>query len=145
MATKATLSSLPVELFHQISEQLSYSSHIALSFTCRELYMKLDTRRRLPTSSAQDKAYTMEDLLEIEEWSEHNPPHPEFNLCLVKFMACKICLKLRSRTKFCTMFKAYFYARRNALEGSEENVMKRRLNRFASRVRLPLGFMITWR
>lgn len=89
--------------------------------------MKLDTHRRLPTSSAQDKAYTMEDLLEIEEWPEHNALHPDFNFCLVKFMACKICLKLRSRTKFCTMFKAYFYARRNALEGSGENVMKCRL------------------
>ncbi|OBT73620.1 hypothetical protein VF21_07333 [Pseudogymnoascus sp. 05NY08] len=66
----------------------------------------------------------MDELLEIEEWPEHNPPHPDFNLCLVKFMACKICLKLRSRTKFCTIFKAYFCSRRNAQEGSEKGVMK---------------------
>lgn len=65
MATTATLPSLPVELLHQISQQLSYSSHIALSFTCRELYTKVDTRRRPPYSSVNGKAYNMEDLLEI--------------------------------------------------------------------------------
>jgi hypothetical protein len=63
MATKATLRNLPVELLHLISEQSSYGSHIALSFTCRELYIKLDTRHRLPASSVHGKAYNMEDLL----------------------------------------------------------------------------------
>lgn len=122
MASPATLFSLPVELLHQISNQLSYSSHIALSFTCRELYFKLDTRR-LPASSTQGKAYTMEDLLEMEEWPEQNPPRPTFNVYLVNFMACRICLKLRSRTKFCTYFHKYFYPRRNASEDHAEDIM----------------------
>lgn len=68
MATTASLPTLPVELLHQISQQLSYGSHIALSFTCRELYAKLETRGLLSTSSTQAMAYTMIDLFEIEQW-----------------------------------------------------------------------------
>lgn len=69
----------------------------------------------------------MEDLLEMEEWPEHNPPHPTFNVHLVNFMACRFCLKLRSRSKFCTYFQKYFYPRQNASEYHAEDIMKFKL------------------
>lgn len=108
MATTATLLTLPVELLHQISRQLSYGSHIALSFTCRELYTKLDTRRRLSTSSAQGEAYTMADLLEIEMWPEYSPAVPDQplnELYPVDFLACCTCLRIRSAIKFCCPYR----------------------------------------
>lgn len=121
MATPATLPSLPVELLHQISKQLSYGSHIALSFTCRKLYIKLDTRRRLSASSTQGKTYNMTDLLEIEGWPEYNPRHnnllhfiePHVN-CLIDFLACRICLKIRSAAKFPAPFR-HCYGKRYGL------------------------------
>ncbi|KFY01339.1 hypothetical protein V490_00960 [Pseudogymnoascus sp. VKM F-3557] len=108
MATTATLPALPVELLHQISQQLSYGSHIALSFTCRELYAKLDTRRRLSASSTQGKAYTMADLLEIEIWPEYSPAirdQPLNELYPVDFLACCTCLRICSATKFCCPYR----------------------------------------
>lgn len=136
MATPATLPSLPVELLHQILKHLSYGSHIALSFTCRELYIKLDTRRRLSASSTQGKAYTMDDLLEIEGWPEYNPPHPTFDVSLMNFMPCRICLNLCRRAKFCTSFQKYYYTRQNDPGYFETHVRKCRLGR----VCLPCAF-----
>lgn len=112
MATTATFPSLPVELLLQISEQLSYGSHIALSFTCRELYVKVCATFQPSTSLTHGKAYTMDDLLEIESWPEYNPrdkiilpitvyPHRS----LINFLACRICLKIRRAAKFPSFFK----------------------------------------
>lgn len=114
MAATANLPSLPVELLYQISEQLSYGSHIALSFTCRELYIKLDTRRRLPPAMVRGKAYTMNDLLEIEAWPEHNPQYTALlpsTVCpvdsVIDFLACRVCLKIRRTVKFPDHFGYY--------------------------------------
>ncbi|KFY35617.1 hypothetical protein V494_05766 [Pseudogymnoascus sp. VKM F-4513 (FW-928)] len=126
MATPATLPSLPIELLYQISEQLSYTSHIALSFTCRKLYVKLDTPRRLSALPGRDKAYTMEDLLEMEEWPEHSPRHPTLNkLYVVKTVACRICLKLLGRDKFFNFWE-YYYTRANIPESMKDIIILRK-------------------
>jgi hypothetical protein len=125
MATTATLPTLPVELLHQISHQLSYGSHIALSFTCRELYFKLDARRRLSASSTKAKAYTMADLLEIEQWPEYSPwqHNVESQLSsLTQFLSCKLCLRIRRGVWFSHPDKLYYGLNR-------EDVMNQKLDR----------------
>lgn len=131
MATSSTLPSLPVELLYKISEQLSYGSHIALSFVCQELYAKLNTRHRLSASSPQGKAYTMDDLLEIENWPEYNPRQPIpgpylFQPYLFQHIACRICLKLLRRNKFSRRFEKYSLHEQMILEDSKVMVKKRR-------------------
>ncbi|KFY75564.1 hypothetical protein V499_04448 [Pseudogymnoascus sp. VKM F-103] len=74
MASTSILS-LPFEILCSITNHLTYSSHLALSLTCRELYHRVDTPRqpytRPPRSKAKVKTYTMFDLLEIENWPEY--------------------------------------------------------------------------
>lgn len=54
---------------YKISNHLSYSSHLALSLACRELYHKVDAPRQPytlpPPSGAKAKHYNICDLLEI--------------------------------------------------------------------------------
>lgn len=125
MATTATLPALPVELLHQISQQLSYGSHIALSFTCRELYFKLDARRRLSASSTQAKAYTMADLLEIEQWPEYSPSQHNVESrqsSQTQFLSCRLCLRIRRGVWFSHPDKFYYGLNR-------EDVMNQKLDR----------------
>lgn len=121
-----TLLNFPVELFYKISEGLSYASHIALSFTCQELYAKLNIRCRLSASSPQGKAYTMNDLLKIEEWPEYNPLHSLPELHPAEYLACRICLKLLPRDKFSRLFRRGCYSRQNTPVKSKEMLMKLR-------------------
>lgn len=74
MATTTTLLSLPLELLHQITSDLSYGSHLALSFTCRGLYARLDPNQRAKLPKRK-RVYNMEDLLEIELWPEFASSH----------------------------------------------------------------------
>lgn len=112
-----SLLTLPSEILCSITNHLSYSSHLALSLTCRELYAKVDTPRQPytlpPPSGAKDKAYTMADLLEIENWEEPGVDSL-WDTCLgfripqsTDLFACRICLRLRMATKFVNPQKGY--------------------------------------
>jgi len=73
--TTTPLAGLPTEIVREISSYLSYGSHLALLLTCRELHAKLEDLNQpsnpLP-SGANDKVYSMADLLEIERWPDYN-------------------------------------------------------------------------
>ncbi|KFY64391.1 hypothetical protein V496_03282 [Pseudogymnoascus sp. VKM F-4515 (FW-2607)] len=105
MATTTTLLSLPLELLYQITDDLSYGTHLALSFTCRELYARLDPNQKAK-SPKLERVYDIEGLLEIELWPEFASSHPE---PLEKrkpdkddFFACCLCLRIRSGWNFAT-------------------------------------------
>ncbi|KFY26928.1 hypothetical protein V493_03790 [Pseudogymnoascus sp. VKM F-4281 (FW-2241)] len=78
MATTTILLNFPPEILHHIASYLSYGSRLALSYTCRELYSKLDNpnlRPRVSSGSGKRlKPYSAEDLLEIELWPEFTSP-----------------------------------------------------------------------
>jgi hypothetical protein len=109
-----SLLDLPAEILLVTQTFLSYSSHVALRLTCRDLYAKVDdpnrtTKRTLscttPSSRAETKAYSMVDLLEIERWPEYNAA--QYRIAESKqpvdygdFFACCLCLKIRSASKF---------------------------------------------
>lgn len=115
----ASLPSLPSEILCHISKHLSYGSHLALSFTCRNLYYKVDAPCQPYNSPVKPLSYiigyyTLGDLLEIENWPENNPSQPNsqhqslhlahggllpYCLC-ADFFACRDCRRLRSATKF---------------------------------------------
>lgn len=116
MASKSLLS-LPVEILSSITNHLSYSSHLALSLTCRELYAKVDSPRQpytLPVpAGTSTKTYIMADLLEIENWEEPGADSL-WDTCLgfrnpqsTDLFACRICLRLRMATKFINPQKGY--------------------------------------
>lgn len=111
----ASLPSLPSELLCHISQHLSYASHLALTFTCRELYAKINAPCQPytePTSRKTNaKPYTMADLIEMENWPEHSTPQ-SINLELqmpqpTDLFACRICMCLRPASKFYCPNKAY--------------------------------------
>ncbi|OBT73624.1 hypothetical protein VF21_07335 [Pseudogymnoascus sp. 05NY08] len=100
MATTTTLLSLPLELLDQVTNDLSYGSHLALSFTCRELYARLDPNQK----ASSYIVYNMEDLLEIELWPEFTSSHPRplerRQPDKDDFFACRFCMKIRSGWNF---------------------------------------------
>lgn len=101
-----SLPGLPAEVLFQITNHLSYGSHLALFLTCRSLHAKLEDPNQ-PTASAIPHGdiyikYTMEDLLEIERWPDlasfactHPVTSEEQD-----FFACRFCLKIRPASKF---------------------------------------------
>lgn len=104
----ASLPSLPLEILYQITDKLSYGSHLALSLTCRELYHKVDAPHQPytlpPLSEAKVKLYNMADLLEIEKWPEHSTSQDNYleiqNPNSTGLFACHNCLRLRPAINF---------------------------------------------
>lgn len=115
MATTTTLLSLPLELLYQITGDLSYGTHLALSFTCRELYARLDPNQKA-ISQERRRLYNMEDLLEIELWPEFASSHPKplKNRKPDKddFFACYLCLRIRSGWNFASKKMDGVYGKR---------------------------------
>lgn len=126
MATTTTLLNLPTKILRQITNNLSYAPHLALSYTCRELHAGVDNpnlrpRRWLHSSRATrhhthpEKAYPYHiyDLLKIELWPEFVSSHhgalemPDKN----DFFACSSCLRVRSAMKFGNYFMTGSYAK----------------------------------
>jgi hypothetical protein len=114
MASTSILS-LPFEILCSITNHLTYSSHLALSLTCRELYHRVDTPRqpytRPPRFKAKVKTYTMFDLLEIENWPEYGVSWDTYfgfpNPKPTDRFACRICLRLRLTAMFINPQKGY--------------------------------------
>lgn len=93
------LPDIPSEIIQKISTYMSYSSRLALRFSCCKLYAKADWPNR-PANG-----YSMADLLEIEQWPEYcgakilPPEHRQLD-GRVDFFACHLCLKILSADKF---------------------------------------------
>jgi hypothetical protein len=109
--TSATLLDLPTELVQDIQSQLPYASHLALRFTCRDLYFKTDDPNKTRKYSNADllagktPKYSMSDLLEIETWPRYNhaaqrPEHLKQAIAGVDFFSCNQCLRIRSAFSF---------------------------------------------
>ncbi|KFY10548.1 hypothetical protein V492_04953 [Pseudogymnoascus sp. VKM F-4246] len=142
MATTTNFSSLPAEIVHQIAISLPYASHLALSFTCRELHAKVgnpNLRPRATISLGNSRPYTMEDLLEIEFWPEFSPSMngdceskqmPSAN----DFFACRYCCQIRSAVHFTNRHLSRPYEKRERYE--EERSRRYRGN---VRICLPCG------
>lgn len=115
MATTTTLLNLPTEILRQITNNLSYAPHLALSYTCRELYARVDNPNlgpRLWLHSANGTRnnpqpektypYRLHDLIEIKLWPEFISSHhgalemPDKN----DFFTCCSCPRVRSAIKF---------------------------------------------
>ncbi|KAF1978396.1 hypothetical protein BU23DRAFT_449988 [Bimuria novae-zelandiae CBS 107.79] len=92
----ASLPGLPVELVQEIQSLLTYSSGIALRFTCRALYFNTDK---------PGPSYEMSDLLAIETWPRYNdasqrPSHFKRPIADEYFFTCPQCLRIRSALYF---------------------------------------------
>ncbi|KFZ04027.1 hypothetical protein V501_09259, partial [Pseudogymnoascus sp. VKM F-4519 (FW-2642)] len=103
-----TLQDLPPEILHDISNYISYGSRLALKFSCRALFAKIDDvnpHACTDQTTSPNKSYSMADLLEIEQWPEYNgakfmPAEARQPMGQRDFFACHICLKILSAHKF---------------------------------------------
>lgn len=111
---KSGLQGLPADILSEVTSYLGYASHLGLSFTCRDLYIKVEyPNQRQCTSSAapwppfgaKPKGYNMADLLEIEMWpvydfASYQPSEMSSPVDCLDYFACHLCLKIRSAGKF---------------------------------------------
>ena len=97
-----TLEKLPLEIWDLVVAHLSPASVLALSRTCYAF------RSRLLKKLRKRKAFTIEDLLEIETWPVYDPassatrvlgvvPEPTAYL---DYFACAFCLRIRLADHF---------------------------------------------
>jgi hypothetical protein len=108
------LPDLPAELLAEVKTNLSYGSRVALRFTCRTLYHKVDDPNQHTNGTYSDAStragstvrnYDMRDLLEIEMWPEYNsayyrPAELKQPIRGLDFFACYVCCKIRCASKF---------------------------------------------
>lgn len=142
MAATATLPYLPIELLRQITSDLRYSSHVALSLTCRELHARVENPNLRPRgiiSTGKDRPYTMQDLLDIEVWPEFAPSLN--GTCVSRqmpskndFFACRYCCKIRSAINFTNRHLNRPYWKRDK---DEEEISRR--DRCRWRICIPCG------
>lgn len=111
---ESCLLGLPTEILLNIQTSLGYASRLALSYTCHELYSKvndLDQNIKIARPSnpncpqSTTKTYDMLDLLEIELWPVYNSASYRADGLkqpsrLLDYFACHLCLKIRSASKF---------------------------------------------
>jgi hypothetical protein len=109
MATTTTLLSLPTEILHEITSNLTYAPHLALSYTCHELRARLRVPnfrggKIKPLFCGKIRAYNEQDLLKIERWPEFSPLYTSDSWVLMadrkEFFACFSCLKILPAIKF---------------------------------------------
>lgn len=108
---------LPNELLDLITTQLDYSSHLALSWTCRALHLTILPYVPPHSTTSRRRPYYLNDLLRIEQWPCFTPslsPSPDptynnnnnnnnpyaFHLPPRARYACRICQRLRPASAF---------------------------------------------
>jgi hypothetical protein len=123
----AILLCLPAELVQDILSRLPFASHVALRFTCRDLYYKISDPNKT-------RKYSMSDLLDIETWPryDHAAQRPE-NLKQaipgVDFFGCNQCLRIRSAISFTNAMTRGKYGKTRPLAALTSPPIDKRLGR----------------